>query len=100
MQNDDTPKKEIITTDNEIEAYHYIKAIAQPIIDTNRIILKDGINACNICIDNQQKSICHLIFNNENKLKLEIDGNKYPIDNPIDTLNFKQQILDKINNLL
>lgn len=97
---DNTPKKEIITTDNEIEAYHYIKAIAQPIMDTNRIVLKDGLNACNICIDNQRKSICHLLFNNENKLKLEIDGNQFPIDNPIDTLNFKQQITDKINSLL
>lgn len=58
-QNNNDNENDNITTDNEIEAYHYIKAIAQPIIDTNRIGRKDGLNACNnmFCFQYQPSNV-------------------------------------------
>lgn len=94
------PKKEIVTTNTEIEAYHYIKAIIANIIEPNRIILKDALNACNICMDNQRYSICHLLFNNENKLKLEINDTIYNINTPQDIFNYKNELINAATLLI
>jgi len=89
----------INTTLYEYEGFHYIKAISSNLIDHNRVYLRDTQSYCGILLDNNnRKPICRLHFNNENKLFFSIGRNKEkkPIEDVIDLLKFKEEIIDQL----
>ncbi|MDX9755324.1 MAG: restriction endonuclease, partial [bacterium] len=58
----------IITTEEEIEGYNIVKAIAREVVDVHRITLRDNKSYCSILLDNNnRKPICRLHLNGNKK---------------------------------
>ncbi len=67
----------IVTTDEEIEGFHTIRAIVRDVIETKRVVMRDAQSYCAILLDdNNRKPICRLRFNNGEKLKLGFFNDK------------------------
>jgi len=61
-------KKGIITTEEEIDGFNIIKAIAREVVDVKRIFMRDTKSYCGILLDdNNRKPICRLHFNYKQK---------------------------------
>jgi hypothetical protein len=61
-------KKGIETTEEELEGFNVVKAIAREIVDVKRIIIRDTKSYCGILLDdNNRKPICRLHFNYSQK---------------------------------
>lgn len=70
---------EIITTKEEIEALHIIRAICSRFVDPDRVMEKDTKNYCNITLDGQaRKSFLRLHFNFLRKKKVTIFDQDQP----------------------
>lgn len=68
---------EIVTTADEMEGFHIIRAILREIIDPRRIVMRDAQSYCAILFDdNNRKPICRLRFNNPAKLVLGLLAEK------------------------
>jgi hypothetical protein len=92
----------IITTDEEIQAYHTIRTllIQNKKISNERIGYRDQKGTFNIMVDdNQRKIICQLKFTDNSK-KIIIDNNETILDHLDDLLKFKTQLTDKTIGLL
>ncbi len=103
----------IITTKLEKEAYFIIKSIASEIIDADRIAMRDRKHYCNILYDdNQRFPIARLHFNNPKHLRVEFYdkitltknggkiGEKVDIEQVSDLYNYKERVLNVINEYL
>ena len=103
----------IITTDIEKEGYFIIRSIATEILDPERVAIRDRKNYCNILYDNNQRfPIVRFYFNNEKHLKVEFydeititknggkKGEKIDINNVTELYNYKDRILNVINQYL
>lgn len=54
----------IVTTDEEWEGFHIVKAIMSKVVDPIRVHMRDTINYCGILLDNKNnRPICRLHFN-------------------------------------
>lgn len=75
---------EIVTTEDELQAYMIIKAIAARSIATNRVTIRDAKSYCNIFIDdNNRKPLCRLYFNAKSKNMLglfHVDKSEEKVD--------------------
>lgn len=92
----------IITTDEEIQAYHTIRTllIQNRKIPNERIGFRDQKGGFNILIDdNNRKMICQLKFTDNTK-KLLIGLNEYPLDKLDDILKFKNELTDRTLSLI
>lgn len=92
----------IITTDEEIQAYHTIRIllIQNKKIPNERIGFRDQKGTFNILIDdNQRKIICQLKFTDNSK-KIILDNGDFTLENLDDLLKFKNQLTDKTLSLL
>lgn len=59
---------EIVTTEEEWQAYFIVKAILHENLDIKRIYIRDKKNYCGILLDdNNRKPICRLYFNSKKK---------------------------------
>lgn len=74
----------VVTTDDELEAYHIVRAIVREQVSVSRIVMRDVQSYCGILVDdNNRKPICRLRFNGQQKyLGLFAD----PVDGEKDTL--------------
>lgn len=73
QQPEATSQREVVTTSEEIEGYHIIKAILRDTVDPKRIFMRDAQSYCAILLDdNNRKPICRLRFNNNENLHLGI----------------------------
>lgn len=64
---------EIVTTQQEIEGLHIVKAILRDTVSPKRIFMRDAQSYCAVLLDdNNRKTICRLRFNNTEKLCLGI----------------------------
>ena len=100
--------KKIITTPEEIEAYHIIKSIASEITNPEDINIRDKQSYCGVLYqDNSRYPICRLHFNNPDKLTISLfDKNtsvkgkaveeKYVIQRVTDLYGFKEQIQNTV----
>ena len=62
-------KSDIVTTEEEVEAFELIQIICIDVIDRDRIIMRDRPEHCLITIDdNQRKRLARLFFNNTSDL--------------------------------
>ena len=69
----------IVTTDDEREAFHIVRAILREQVSVKRIVLRDVQSYCGILLDdNNRKPICRLHFNAGQKYLGLFDGQKEP----------------------
>ena len=81
------PDDGIVTTDEEIEAFHIVKAILRETIDVKRVAMRDRKRYCGILLDdNNRKPICRLHFNYSQKY-IGLFSNKQEEKVPIDTID-------------
>ena len=58
----------IVTTDEEIEAFHIVKSIVREVVKAERIVMRDAKSYCAILIDdNNRRPLARLRFNTKNK---------------------------------
>jgi hypothetical protein len=58
----------IVTTEEEIEGYHIVRAIVSGVVDPERVVYRDTRSYMGILLDNNnRKPICRLRFNNPQK---------------------------------
>lgn len=68
-----TTEPVVVTSNEELEGFHTVRAIVRSIIATKRVVMRDAQSYCAILLDdNNRKPICRLRFNNTQKLKLGI----------------------------
>lgn len=97
-QDDDIePDNGIVTTEEEIEGYHIVKAILASDIDLGRVAIRDTKNYCGILLDdNNRKPICRLHFNSKKKY-IGIFYGKHEerthIESLNDIYNYKEQLI-------
>ena len=91
----------IVTTEEELEGYNIVRAIAAKSIPPSRVVHRDTKTYMGILIDdNNRKPICRLWFNTKQKYIGVFDGNKeetrIPIDSVIDIYQHADKILETI----
>jgi predicted type IV restriction endonuclease len=86
----------IVTTEEEIEGYHVVKAILREIADVSRIIMRDTKSYCGILLDNNnRKPICRLHFNHSQKylgLIAQKNEGRVSIDTVDEIYKYSEQI--------
>jgi hypothetical protein len=75
----DTPPEEskpkIVTTQEELDGYHIVRAILREHVDVKRIALRDTQSYCNILLDDKKrKPLVRLWFNQQKKYLSLFDG--------------------------
>lgn len=88
------------TTDEELEGYRIIQAIASEIIDPERLVIRDNKSYCPVLLDdNNRKPVARMYLNTSKwKLGTYADGTevKEPIEKVRDIYRYRDQILAAI----
>lgn len=64
---------EIITTEDEVQAFMIVRAIGSKIVPVSRITMRDAQSYCSIFMDdNNRKPVCRLYFNRKNSKAIGI----------------------------
>lgn len=86
--NDVLDDEGIETTEDELNAYLIVKAIASKIVSPSRIFIRDSKSYCAILFDdNNRKPVCRFRFNTSQKYLSLFDADKKEIKHAIDELN-------------
>ena len=91
-------EQSIVTTSEELEGFHTVRAIVREIVLTKRVSMRDSQSYCAILLDdNNRKPICRLRFNNSQKLKLGFFNDQkeevqVPLESVDDIYNYAEQI--------
>ena len=87
----------IVTTEEEIEGFHIVRAILHETIDPERITLKDRKSYCNVLLDdNVRKPVCRFYFDSKQKYLAFFDENKAEEKVPMDKLSDIYKYADKL----
>lgn len=90
----------VVTTEEEIEAYNIVKAIARTAVPANRIYMRDTKSYCGVLLDdNNRKPICRFHFNGKQKY-LGLMKNKVETKIAIDSLDDIFQYSSKITETI
>jgi predicted type IV restriction endonuclease len=55
---------EVVTTDDEVQAFMIVRAIAAKVIDIDRVTMRDAKSYCSVFVDdNNRKPVCRFYFN-------------------------------------
>jgi hypothetical protein len=74
---EDTDEPDIETTEQEIEAFHIVRAILRESVNPKRVVMRDAKSYCAILFDdNNRKPICRLWFNNPSRLMISFFNGK------------------------
>ncbi len=66
-----SPQEEVETTDDELQAFMIVRAIAARTIDLDRITMRDAKSYCAVFVDdNNRKPVCRFYFNSKTKRRL------------------------------
>jgi hypothetical protein len=91
----------IITTEEEIEGFHIIKAIGREVVDAERIVMRDTKSYCGVLLDdNNRKPICRMHFNRSRKYLGLFDADKNETKHHITTLDDIYNFSNEIKNTL
>lgn len=72
-----TDENLVVTTAEEIEGLHIVRAILRDVVNPRRIVMRDSQSYCAILLDdNNRKPVCRLRFNNLQKLSLGLFNDK------------------------
>lgn len=88
----------VITSSEELEGFHTIRAIVRSLVPTKRVVMRDAQSYCAILLDdNNRKPICRLRFNNTQKLKLgffneQKEEQQVALESVDDLYNYAEQI--------
>jgi hypothetical protein len=98
-------EKGIVTTVEEVEAYHIIKAVLRNEVEADKVIMRDTKSYCGILFDdNNRKPIARLYFNSSQKYLATLDADKketkHPIEKLEDIYNYSEQIKTVVKNYL
>ncbi len=67
----------IVTTAEEIEGFHVVRAVVSQVVDPSRVVMRDTKSYCGILLDdNNRKPICRLRFNRAAKYVGIFDAQK------------------------
>ncbi len=96
------PKSNIVTTEEEIEGFHVVKAIVRKKIASNRIFQRDTQSYFGVILDdNNRKPICRLHFNGNKKFLETFDqqknGTRHEIASISDIYNYEDKLLNAID---
>lgn len=99
------PDNGIVTTEDEIDAYAIIKAIACAEVDPARVTMRDAKSYCAIFLDdNNRRPIARLYFNTKQKHIGIFDGKhetkKYDIDSLNEIYLHSEEIRTQVSNLI
>jgi hypothetical protein len=93
-------KSKIVTTEEEIEAYHIVKSILREVIDPSRVAMRDKVSYCGILLDdNNRKPICRFHFNTANKYIGLFDQDKNEQKQPIESLDDIYKYADELKKV-
>ena len=74
---ENVPEAAIMTSSEELEGLHAVRAILRCDVNPKRIVMRDAQTYCAILLDdNNRKLICRFRFNNAQKLRLGVFGDK------------------------
>lgn len=96
------PDDGIVTTAEEVEGFHIIRAILAKHVPIKRVVMRDTKIYCGVLLDdNNRKPVCRLHFNGSQKYLGTFDAEKNETRNPIDRLEaiyeFEKQIVSAVN---
>ncbi len=84
----DTPEDKVVTTEDEFEGFHIVKAIIRPVVEAKRVVMRDTQSYCGILIDdNNRKPVCRLHFNRTKKYIGIFDADRTETRHPIESLD-------------
>lgn len=73
MPADGASEPTVVTSPEELEGFHAVRAILRGLVSSKRIVMRDAQSYCAILLDdNNRKPICRLRFNNTQKLRLGV----------------------------
>ncbi|SFQ21897.1 hypothetical protein SAMN05216229_1141 [Geopseudomonas sagittaria] len=95
----DSAADRVVTTEEELEGFHIVKAIVRSVIDVKRITMRDTQSYCGVLLDdNNRKPICRLHFNRGQKYIGVFDQEKaetrHPIEAVDDIYSFIEQLTE------
>ena len=97
----ETPESRIETTPEELEAYLLVRAILRPVVDVQRVVMRDTQSYCGILLDdNNRKPICRLHFNSSQKHLGLFDKDKNEERVPIHSLDDIYQYTDRLRETI
>ncbi len=94
----------LVTTEDELEAYHIVKSILRTKVEAKRIIARDVQSYFGILLDdNNRKPICRLYFNSLSRKQIGIFGagkteTKYDIIAIDDIYNYANELELAVGN--
>ncbi|WP_371069388.1 type I restriction endonuclease [Sediminibacillus sp. JSM 1682029] len=96
LEGDVNEKREIITTEEEIQGFAIARLILSEVVDEDRVHYRDNKSYFNILLDdNIRKWVCRLGLNSENNKYLQLndeDRTTYSINKVSDLAKFKKEI--------
>lgn len=96
-QLDEPADDKVMTTLEELEGYHIVKAIVRSVVDAKRIIQRDTQSYFGILLDdNNRKPICRLHFNRMQKYIGIFDQEKTETRHPIGSLDEIYDFADQL----
>jgi len=90
---------DVVTTQEEVDAYHIVRAIVSELVAPERVAMRDAKSYCSVLFDdNNRKPICRLRFNNRERLVLgtfdsEKNETKYDLDSVQDIFACRDDLL-------
>jgi hypothetical protein len=93
---------DIVTTEEELEAFRIVRAICAKVIDPERIFYRDKKNWMSVFLDdNNRKPVCKFYFNTKQKYLGTFDNNRNETKNPIEKVSniysFAEQITGAVS---
>jgi hypothetical protein len=101
-----TNEPTVITSSEELEGFHTIRAIVRNLVATKRVVMRDAQSYCAILLDdNNRKPICRLRFNNTQKLKLgffneQKEEEQVALESVDDLYNYAEKIRATVTSYL
>ncbi len=91
-------KREVETTEEEIQGYYVVTAIMSDVIDPSRVFMRDTLSYCGILLDDKNnRPICRLHFNSSRVKYIETfdsekQGTKHKIEALTDIYKYKKEL--------
>lgn len=88
LSNDEVDDDGVVTTMDEIEGFHIVKAIVRDVIEPKRVVHRDTKSYFGVLIDdNNRKPLCRLHFNRKQRYVELFDSEKRGTRHAIESLN-------------
>jgi hypothetical protein len=96
-----TSEDEIVTTQEELEAFHIVRAILAKHVQPSRVVMRDTKSYCGVLLDdNNRRPICRLRFNYSQKyiglFDTEKNEEKFALNVPLDIFKFEERLIEAV----